>query len=90
MTNTTTVEAIYLAKGAEDAANGIKAFVHTLYLGKVRLTAKIIKSDKGVFAVPPSNKVGDKWYSNFIFVDRQTSDEWAKVALDHFNANSKK
>ena len=80
----TSVESVYPATNASEAGHGVQAFVHTLYLGKVRLTAKIVRSAKGLFAVPPSSKVGEKWFSNFIFVDRATQDAWAKVALAAF------
>ena len=80
----TTVESMYKAKDYSEAGLGTQAFVHTLYMGKVRLTAKVIRSAKGLFAVPPSSKVGENWYSNFLFVDRSTADAWAEEAINYF------
>ena len=82
----TEVEDIFPAKKASEAGNGVQAYVHTLVEGKVKLTCKIVRKNKKIFGVPPSSKVGDDWFANFLFKDKEIAQAWSKVAVDAFNA----
>lgn len=74
---------VYMSKKGQEAGKGIMAFVHTNFRG-VKLTAKIVKSDKGTFGLPPSNRSGNDFYPYFRFAKREDSDAWSEAAVNAY------
>ena len=49
----------------------IKAFASVIFNDDIEVECRIMDGKNGLWVAWPSNKVGDKWYSNFKFIDRK-------------------
>lgn len=50
----------------------IKAFASVIFNDDIEVECRIMDGKNGLWVAWPSNKVGDKWHSNFKFIDRKT------------------